>query len=113
MKTRLPKKSKFIEPVLKEFKSGLQQLYGNRLHSLILFGSYARGNQHDESDIDLLVVLNTMESPYKEIDMMSNLTDQYFFENELFLNVIPTSVERFSTFHTPLYLNINKEGVSV
>ncbi len=38
-------------------KSELQTLYGKRLAKLILYGSYARGDQHEGSDIDFLVVL--------------------------------------------------------
>jgi len=38
-------------------KSELQTLYGKRLAKLILYGSYARGDYHEGSDIDFLVVL--------------------------------------------------------
>jgi uncharacterized protein len=47
---------KIVEQIAKEYKAALQELYGNDLAELVLFGSYARGDQHDESDVDFAVV---------------------------------------------------------
>ncbi|MCG3108743.1 hypothetical protein L3N51_01028 [Metallosphaera sp. J1] len=41
-----------------------KKVYGDKLVSVVLFGSYARGEQRRESDIDLLVVLDTIEDRY-------------------------------------------------
>jgi predicted nucleotidyltransferase len=49
------------EIVSKRFKEIMQELYGERLSKIILYGSYARGDFHEESDIDFLVVLNDEE----------------------------------------------------
>jgi predicted nucleotidyltransferase len=43
--------------LLNETLSTLRSIYGERLAKIILYGSYARGEQTPESDIDLLVVL--------------------------------------------------------
>ena len=50
-----------------DFKSGLKTVYGSRLKGLYLFGSYARGEQKDESDVDMLVVLDDVGSYYEEV----------------------------------------------
>ena len=42
-----------------EYKESLQKLYGNELVELIVFGSYAREDQHDESDLDFAIVLKS------------------------------------------------------
>jgi hypothetical protein len=47
-----------IEPIVCEFKAALQSLYGDRLNGIVLFGSYARGDYDEESDIDLMMLLN-------------------------------------------------------
>ena len=44
--------------VLHEVHSGLQSIFGNELEQLLLYGSYARGEQDSESDIDLLALVN-------------------------------------------------------
>ena len=43
---------------LARFKAALTSRFGARLRELVLFGSYARGDAHDESDVDVLVVVD-------------------------------------------------------
>lgn len=44
--------------VAREATRRLQDAYGDRLVDVVLFGSWVRGGAHEESDIDLLVVLD-------------------------------------------------------
>ena len=43
--------------VLEEFKREIKKLYGKRLRDIILYGSWARGDATEDSDIDVLVIL--------------------------------------------------------
>ena len=47
-----------IKTVSKEFKDEMKSLYGDMLYKVILFGSFARNDFRDDSDVDFLVVLN-------------------------------------------------------
>ena len=40
-----------LMPILQEFRQELAKFYGKRLVKLILFGSQARGNANEDSDI--------------------------------------------------------------
>jgi uncharacterized protein len=51
-----------INQVANEYQANLQNLYGNELAELVLFGSYARGDYHAESDIDFAIVLQDPHS---------------------------------------------------
>jgi len=113
MKTQIPKKSQRIVPILQMFKSDLQKLYGDRFDKLILYGSYARGQQHSESDIDLLLLLNNMSSTYKEIDTMSELNYNYLLNFEMLFSVVPTTPDKFENMPNPLYYNIKQEGIYI
>lgn len=47
--------------VIKDFTETMKNHYGDRLSKIILYGSYARGDFNEESDIDLMVVLKDKE----------------------------------------------------
>jgi len=113
MKTIIPKSSQNIVPVLQQFKSDLQKLYGERFEKLILYGSYTRGNQHTESDIDLLLILNGMTSASNELYYANELITNYLLDYELLFSIIPTTADKFENMPNPLYYNIKREGVFV
>ncbi len=43
---------------LDRFQSALRARFGDRLREAVLFGSQARGDAHEESDVDVLVVVD-------------------------------------------------------
>lgn len=63
-----------VRDLLGKLKAGLTALYGERLKGLYLFGSYARGDYREDSDINVLVVLDTVADYWSEIDRTSELT---------------------------------------
>jgi len=102
-----------IMPILQLFKTDLQQLYGLQMYGLILFGSYARGEAHLNSDIDVLVLLNQMQSPYAEIRKMGEIKYNFLERYEMVISTIPTSRERYENIEMPLYRNIKQEGIMI
>jgi len=57
-----------IAKVSSELKQALQPLYGDRFSHLLLYGSYARQDFTEESDLDFMLVLNNEDiNPHKEI----------------------------------------------
>ena len=76
-----------------------------------MYGSYARGTFNTESDIDIMVVINDMQSPYKEIDELTELKTDLMLENDIFISTNPTSSEQFENDNQLFYRNVKKEGV--
>jgi len=62
-----------IRKILKNFREKIEKLYGKRLKGIILYGSWARGDATEDSDIDLLIVLEGKVVPGKEIDRMIDI----------------------------------------
>lgn len=46
--------------ILRDVKARLQEILGENLVEIILFGSYARGEAEEWSDVDVLVVVETV-----------------------------------------------------
>ena len=54
------------DPVLQRFKAALQEIYGNRIERVVLFGSRARGAARDNSDYDVAVFFRDLPDVWKE-----------------------------------------------
>ncbi len=106
--------TKNINNLLKLFKIDLQNLYHERLDKLILFVSYSRNEAKENSDIDLLLVLNDKQiSPYKEIDFKNDLVFSYMLNYEKQISIVPTTKQQFEQQESPLLLNIRKDGINL
>lgn len=100
-----------IQPLLTDFKREVQQLYQNRLADIYLFGSYARGEATEESDVDLLVVLNDETiSPFNEIGVMGDVAFKLEMDYDALIQLVPTTKRRFEALDSPLYHAIKREG---
>jgi uncharacterized protein len=98
-------------PVIKEVVQSLGKLYGNRLSKIFLYGSYARGKQNSNSDIDFLVMLKDKNvSPYSEIDFytdeMLRLSDKYNID----ISVKATSENFFENKYNLFAKFVKQEG---
>lgn len=107
MARKLPKK---IERVLAETKAQLRALYPDRLKDVILFGSYARGDFSEGSDIDLLLLLDQVPDPDAEHDSYFPAICDLSLKYDTVVSVIPMDYETFNSRKTPLILNARKEG---
>lgn len=100
-----------LKIVLDEFKTELRRLYGDRLTDIILYGSYARGEARDDSDIDVMVVLRGAVAPGREIDRMIDVLTDINLKHGVLLAVVPVSEEKFLRVNSPLLLNVRREGI--
>jgi len=101
-----------IKELTNEFISEISNLYGDRLDKVILFGSYARGDYHKDSDIDYLVVLKDKDvNSYKEISHLSPTTYELSLKYLMSVSAIPVSSERFDHYKSPLLINVHEDGI--
>ncbi|MEA2075012.1 MAG: nucleotidyltransferase domain-containing protein [Euryarchaeota archaeon] len=100
-----------IKNILEEFKEEIGKLYGTRLKEVILYGSWARGDATDESDIDLLIVLEGKIVPSAEIDRMIDIITEINLKHDVLLSVYPISEQDYSVINSPLLINVRKEGI--
>jgi len=101
-----------ITPIVHDFKSALEKLYGERLQDAVLYGSYARGDYDDESDIDLFVVLNDNEvNTITEVSTLSALTPQAILQHGKAIAALSVSGQRYRSSPMPVYQNARREGI--
>ena len=100
-----------IETILKQFKSQIEPLYGNRLKKVMLFGSWARNEATNDSDIDVAVVLEGDVKAGHEIDSMIDTITDINLEYGVLLSVYPVSKNDYDNRKSPLLINLRKEGI--
>ena len=63
-----------ITDIMQQFASSLRKLLGNTLDSVIVYGSYARGDYSELSDIDVMILVTlTEEDVYKRQSQQKQL----------------------------------------
>ncbi|QJD79178.1 nucleotidyltransferase domain-containing protein [Spirosoma rhododendri] len=101
-----------IEPIVREFKAALQAMYGDRLRDVVLYGSYARGDYDDESDIDLMIVLNDERvDTFAEIRRISPLETRLLLDYGLVVSPLPVPYSRYKDSSDPIYQEVRKDGM--
>jgi uncharacterized protein len=97
--------------LLQELHQRLCMFYGDRLTNVILFGSHARREATEDSDIDILIVLQDPISPGDEILRVSALKTDLNLKYDELISVTPISESDYQTRSTPLLENIRREGI--
>ena len=102
-----------IRAILQELHKELHKIYGNKLQKIILYGSYARAEASEDSDIDVVVLLRGEVLPGREIDRMLDVITDINLKYNTLIAVYPVSEQSLLKLKSPLLLNIRADGVSI
>lgn len=107
------RKIETARPVLQELKHELQRIYGPRFRRMILYGSYARDEAHEGSDVDILLILGDAHDPLAERERLSEVLCWLALQHRVVLSVLPVDERVFETRQKPLFLNVKREGIVI
>lgn len=102
-----------LATILREFRHGLDEVYGSRLVRVVLFGSQAREEAEPDSDIDVMVVLRGAVNPHEEIRRLSAFKVELCLKYDVVVSCVYFSEAEYGQDETPLMLNVHREGVPV
>ncbi|MEA3507159.1 MAG: nucleotidyltransferase domain-containing protein [Elusimicrobiota bacterium] len=94
---------------------GLEKLYGDNLSRVILYGSKARGDSDNGSDIDIMIVVKDYKNREKEFNKISDLSYGIIvkYNYDLLLSFTLKKETEYLTRESPLMLNVRKEGIEI
>jgi len=95
-----------------ELKSGLQSVYGKQLKGVYLFGSYARREADQESDLDVLVMLQDFERYALEVDRTAELAADLSLKYGVTISLVFFREHEWLHGDTPFLRNVRDEAVS-
>ncbi len=101
-----------IDVALQHLIPGLQRIYGDLIHSIILYGSTARGTGADDSDVDVAILLHSGATKDMRMQMLDLVVDLELACGKV-LSVLCIDFRKFSEWKDilPFYQNIRKEGI--
>lgn len=105
-----------IEEIARRFKEKLQTACGDRVLEVRLFGSMARGDFHEASDLDVFVMVDSRELAL--VDAISTAAWETGYEMELPFSISPLIMARdhFEELHRRerrIARDILTEGIAV
>lgn len=103
-------------PLLNELRDELLDLYSGHLRSIILFGSYARGDFNGESDMDVMVLLDLDEEEQRLFrEKLAQRTTELSLKYGILISAIDNNYNAFHdrASYVPFYANVDREGVRI
>jgi uncharacterized protein len=100
------------DPILKRFRVGLDEVYGDRIERVVLFGSRARGDASKDSDYDVAVFLRDMPDRFAEMNRLADLSTEMLNETGEFIHAMPYRAGSYNEL-TPLMLEVRDVGVDL
>ena len=92
----------------------VKNLFGGSLRQVILYGSYARGDYREDSDVDVMILVDLTDMEIKEYQRkLSDLTFDFNMDNDLDIKPIVKNEGHFLKWiqNYPFYSNVKREGV--
>lgn len=103
-----------INNQVQNFIKSVQELLGDRLKKIILYGSYARGDYKNNSDVDIMILTDLNEIEIEEYrDKISDIAYDIELDTGIMLSPVLKNIEKYNSRIdvVPFYKNIEKEGV--
>lgn len=98
--------------VLSKFRAALNELYGDRIERVVLFGSRARGDARPDSDYDVAVFLKDLSNRWAEADKIAMVATDILGETGEVIHAMPYRAGSYQE-RTPLMHELRREGLDL
>ncbi len=98
--------------ILKAVRAILEPMYGERLRGLVLYGSVARGDYDEDSDVDILVLLDEVGKYGEEMRRLGTILYPLALGVDHRISAKPVAEAAYRHGEIPLYVNARHEGIA-
>ena len=100
------------DPILKRFRAALDELYGERLERVVLFGSRARGIAREDSDYDVAVFLEDFGTLSDELHPLAAMTTDILLDTGAVISAKPFRAGAYSE-RTGFMHELRRDGIDL
>ncbi len=105
-----------LSVLLEEYREAIAQILGDCLSRVILYGSYARGDYKQDSDMDIMILADIKpEEISSYADKIYDITYDFETQYEMEINPSVQSMQIYEQWKNvyPFFINIERDGVAV
>lgn len=105
-----------IKNIVKLFSKEVRNVLGEDFKKMIVYGSYARGDYRENSDVDIMVLTSLTNKDIQLVEYkLYDIAFDFFMEYGVDISVIVKNEEHFKYWlgALPFYDNVEKEGVVI
>lgn len=98
------------------FAKNVKKILGKKLKKVILYGSYARGDYTENSDIDIMILTTLSDQEIEQIERkIYDLAFDFLMDYGIDISVVIKNEDQFNYWLgvLPFYNNVEREGVSL
>jgi len=102
------------ERALQLFVKSLKEKYGDKVEKVVLFGSVARGEDKEDSDVDVLIITNY--DSFKMQKLVSEIVVDILLKTGIYVSAKVLTLEEFNflrEINSPFYKSVMEEGITV
>ena len=100
--------------IFEEVVKQCSELFGDKLRDAYLYGSYARGDYDDESDIDILLTVDENAEVLSHFRRrLSYINSDLGLEHDIVVSTKAVPSDQFRRYSKvlPFYMNVLKDGI--
>jgi len=100
--------------ILSELAELLHRVYGKRLKEVILYGSVARGTHNEDSDVDILVLVDGDDAMLRDYgERLCDVSTDISLKYLKVFSILDVSYQEYLKWKqiSPFYRNVSEEGV--
>jgi predicted nucleotidyltransferase len=101
-----------IDPILSRFRAALDEVYGERIERVVLFGSRARGDARPDSDYDVAVFLKDLGGFGEEAETIAEIETDILTDAGVVINALPLQAGSYRE-RTGLMQELRRDGLDL
>ncbi len=105
-----------VQKIIQSVAGAYRSVFGNDVVQIILYGSYARGDFTDDSDLDLAaIVVGPRRELQQKLKQVWDISSDLELEYGIIISPVVIPYDEYMKYKddVPYYRNISREGVNI